>query len=183
MHRVHDTGRLRRRLYGRSGAVRVRVDVAGAIVASLGWGMAGRLAREDTACRVAALATGATTSAAATGSVASIPCVCEPGHATLGVFEHDAAIVFDGRGVVTIRGSVRVNVVSRWPAWVYTGGGHGGVVCRRHRRLCSTQSVAFINQSLHTLMVSGSPGNLILLSVVWRVETDQDSRRSESVKG
>lgn len=62
------------------------------------------MAGEDAADRAAALAAGVTTSAAAAGCVACVFGVCEPGHAALGVLEHDAAVVLDRRGLAAVHG-------------------------------------------------------------------------------
>lgn len=59
------------------------------------------LSGKEAARRSAALATGVTAPAAAAGgrpSVAVTGAICKPGHAALGVLEHDARIVFDGGG-------------------------------------------------------------------------------------
>lgn len=62
------------------------------------------MAGEDAAGRVAALAAVVTTSAAAAGCVACFFGVREPGHAALGVLEHDAAVVLDRWVLVAVRG-------------------------------------------------------------------------------
>lgn len=62
------------------------------------------MAGEDAAGRVAALAAGVTTSATAAGCVACVFGVCEPGHAALGVLEHDTAVVLDRCVLVAVRG-------------------------------------------------------------------------------